>query len=157
VSPDVVAHAAADIDQEAMVAGEAGAEVNAIAGVVVSVESGALPADAGHEIEANLFGYVGLVHGVEVGNDGAVGLATSSAVVSGGTSPRGLKVEANALVEDDVGADAGVKAPLLGTACKIGARSTRGQNRAASKHGVRLLGGGKLGQEEDCENGCKKR
>jgi len=156
VSPYVVAYAAANIHQEAMFAVEAGTEIDAIAGVGVLVEASALPADAAHKIEADLPGKVRLIHGVKVGQDGTVGLPTLSPIGSRGAPPGRLKVEANALVKDDIGADAGVKASLFRTAGRFGARPG-GQKRAAAEQGIGLLGRGKLGQAEDSEQRCKDR
>jgi len=113
VSPYVVADAAANIDQKVVAAGVAGAEKDAVASGLVTIEACALPADASHEIDAYLLAQVGLVHAVEVKKDGAEGYAKPG-VISLSRSPRSLKVEADAFVEDDVRADAWVQASLFG-------------------------------------------
>jgi hypothetical protein len=120
VSPYVVADAAANIDQKVVAAGVAGAEIDAVAGWLVTVEAGALPADASHEIDAHLLAQVGLVHAVEVKKDGAEGYAKPG-VISLSRSPRSLKVEADSFAEDDVPADAGVQASLFGYHTTVGA------------------------------------
>jgi len=155
VSPDVVADTAADIHQEVTGAHKILAAKSA--GTIRQIEASALPANAGHEIRADLLAQFGLVHGVEVRDDGTIGLSARSAVGSLARSPCSLEVEADALVEDYVGADTGVEASFFRTKASIWvARSGRRENVAA-EHGVPLLGRGKLGEEQEGEKRCEKR
>jgi hypothetical protein len=142
VSSNVVAEAGAKVDQEMV----AGFEIVAAdrTGAVGQIEAGALQTDAPHEIKANLFSQPGLVYGVEIQDDGAIGL---SAVRSLAGPPRGLKVEADTFMEDDVGVDTWVQTSLFRADTGCVARSRR-QERAEAEHGISLLGLGEAGQEE---------
>jgi len=152
VSPHVVADAAAKVHQEAVVAGEIVA--SEAVGAIGQIEASALHADATHEIKADLLAQLGLVHGVEVRDDGTIRLTE---VISLRPPPSSLKAESDAFAEDDVGANTGVKATLFGTEAGCWAARPRRYERATAEHSIPLLGGGKLGEEQDCKNGCEKR
>ncbi len=106
---------------------------------------------------ADLLAEVGLVHGVEVHDDGTIGLTFEISLAG---PPRGFKVEADAFVKDDVGADTGVQAAFFvqETFPEYAARVGPGRKDSAeAEHDVTLLGRGKLGEEQDGENGCENR
>ena len=158
MSPNVVADATANVDQKVIAAAIAGAEINAIAGRLVTIEASALPSDAAHEIEAGLRAQLRLVHAIQGKQDRAEGNAKSG-VISLASLPGSLKIEADALVEDDISADAWVEATLFGyeaTTPGYGARGRpRGHDRAASEHGISLLRLGETGQTEESTN-CRE-
>ena len=108
VVPHVVANAGTHVDQEVVAALEAGAEIDTTGGRRVAVEAGALKADAPQKIESDSFAQLGLVHAVEVEDDGAEGLTAGLAVSTLGRSPGGFKIEAHALMEDDVEVEIGI-------------------------------------------------
>jgi hypothetical protein len=151
VSPHVVADATANIHQEVVAADKIVAAE--CAGAKRQIEASALPADAGHEIGTHLFAQLGLVHRVEVGDDRTIRLAE---VISLRSPPSSLKVEAHAFAEDNVGADAWVKAAFFGTHACIWVTGSGRQKRAEAEHRIALLGGGKLGEEQETENGCEQ-
>jgi len=101
--------------------------------------------DKAEEIDADPFSYPRRILGVKVRDDGAIGL-TGGWVSALARPPGGLPVEANALVEDDVGTDAGIKAAFFRTHRCV-ARSRR-HERAEAEHGISLLGLGQIGHEE---------
>src|SRR6266446_5862277 len=155
VSPDVVADAAADIRQEVTTANEivAGKTVRAVG----QIKTSTLPADASHEVQADLLAHLGLVHDVEIRKDGTIGLSAGSAVRSLAPSPGSLKVEADAPVEDYVGTETWVEASLFWTEASGCVARSRRQESVAAEHGVPLLRRGKLGEEQEGEHRCEKR
>jgi len=140
--PHIVAEAGARIDQEMV----AGLEIVAAdrTRAVGQIESRALQTDAPQEIKPNLFSQPGLVYGVEIQDDWAIGL---SVIGSLARPPGGLKVEADTFVEDDVEIDVGVQASLFGADERCVARSRR-YERAEAERGISLLGLGEAGHEE---------
>lgn len=145
VVPHVVFEAAANVHQEVVVAREIVA--TELAGAIRQIEAGALPTDAAEEINSDPFSYPRGILGVKVRDDGAIGLS------GGGVSPLarppgGLPVEANAPVEDDVGADAGIKAALFRTGEGGCVARSRRHERAEAEHSISLLGLGQTGHEE---------
>jgi len=142
LAPDVVTNAAANMDEEVIVAGIAGAEIDAIRCGNISVEAGALPADAAHDVGAELLAESGLEDRIEVIQDWPVRLTTiAAAVYALAGSPSHFKVEAKPAVEDNVGTHGGVKATLLcdGWVGETG-RVVRGRHQGTeAEHGVGLL------------------
>src|SRR5208282_3324880 len=157
VIPHVITDAAADINQKVMAAVVTGAEVDATPSLLITVKASALQADAAHEIEADFLADTRLVYGVEVGDDGTKGLSAISAVGCLAGSPGSFKAESDALVEDDVGADAGIQAAFFGAKAGDVAARPRGEKSAEAEHGIALLGRGKRGAEEQGENRYKER
>jgi len=134
VSPYVVADAAANIDQEVVAAGVivAGETVGAIR----QIESSGLPTDAGHEVRADFLADARLVHAVEIKQNRAERLTTGSAISSLTPFPTTLKGEADAFVEYDIRAHAGIKASLFGTDARGRVARPRRHNGAAAEHGI---------------------
>ena len=54
ISAYVVADAASNVHQEVIAAGVAGSEIDAVAGRLETIEASGLPADAAHEVGADL-------------------------------------------------------------------------------------------------------
>ena len=153
--PDVVAYTSAKIHEEVTGADEIVTAERS--GAVGEIEASTLPSEARHQIQADLLAELGLVHGVKVADDGAKGLASRSAVRTLACSPSGFKIEADAFVEDDVGAEAGIQAALLGTNAGIWITRSRGQKSAEAEHGIALLGRSKLCEQQENENGGEQR
>jgi hypothetical protein len=156
-SPHVVTDAASDVYQEVVAGCETGVEIDAVGRVGETVEASTLQTDAGHKIETDFLIQAGLIHSVEVGQDGTEGLSARSSVRSLAAFPRGLKAEADAFFENDVGADAGIKASLFGATRSYGASRFRRQEGAAAEHHVSLLGRSELGDAQEGENWSEKR
>lgn len=155
--PDVVADAPTNVHQKVMAANKAGAEIYAAGCGSVTVEASTLPSDASHQIQADLLADLGLIHSIEVGNYGTKRLPARTTVRSLARFPSRLKAETDAFVEDDIGTDAGIQAPLLGTEAGIYVARSGGHDRAETEHGIALLGGGKLGEQQESENGGEQR
>ena len=155
--PDVVADAPTNVHQKVMAANKAGAEVYAAGCGSVTVEASTLPSDASHQIQAGLLADLGLIHSIEVGNYGTKRLPARTTVRSLARFPSRLKAETDAFVKDDICTDAGIEAPLLGTEAGIYVARSGGHDRAETEHGIALLGGGKLGEQQESENGGEQR
>ena len=160
VPPHVVADAAANVYQEVVAAGVAGAEVDAVAGRLETIETSGLPPDAAHEIKAGPLAHAWLVQAVEREQNGAEG-DTKSRVVSLSPSPCRLKVEADPFVEDYVAADARIQASLFGHKTGTGNEGARGrprgQERSEAKHGICLLRPGEASQQKGRSECCEQR
>jgi len=156
ISVYVVADAAANIHQEMVAAGVAGTEIDAVAGRLVTIEASGLPADAAHEVGADLLAQAGLVHAVEVKQDGAEGYAKSR-VISSARFPGSLKIEADVFVKDDVSADTWVQASLFGyhTTTYTARGRPRRQDRTEAEHGVSLLRVGEGAEQEKRTEWCE--
>ncbi len=151
VIPHVVAQAATNVYEEVVAATETGTKVEAACGVYQSVEARALPPDAAHEIGAELFAQLGLVHAVKVQNDGAERLAAGATVFSLAGFPGGLEVKAQTIVEDDIGAYIWVQAPGFGYEASkavtwVARRRSYPDDRAKAEHGIALLCLGETGE-----------
>jgi hypothetical protein len=151
VSPNVVADASADVHQEMVAADEriAGKAV----GAERKIEPGVLPAESRHQVGADLFAQARLVHGVEVKQDGTVGLVLEadyavSRIDSLAGPPRNFAVKADPVFHDHVGAEARVESALfrLGSSQRGAARGGRHQG-SEPEHGVELLGLGEAAEE----------
>ena len=137
--PHVVTDAAAEVHLKVVAARVIVARETA--GAIREIEASALASDAAKEIKTDLLAKAGLVHGVEVVQDGTKGLTARSAVCSLGSLPGRLKVEADALVEDDIRADGWVEASFFGAEAGTEAAGSGGHHRAAAERNVALLGG----------------
>jgi hypothetical protein len=146
VSPDVVANTAADVHQKMIAAVIAGSEIDATAGGLIAVEASRLDADTTHQVEANFLAELGLIQAVEIKQNRTVRNAESG-IVSLAGFPGRFKVEAYALLEDDVATDAGVQTALFrhkATTLNAVVRSWR-HDGAEADHGVALLGRSETG------------
>lgn len=158
MSPHVVTNSGTHIDEEMVAADKivAGETVGAIR----HIEAGALPADATHQIQADLLADAGLIQAVEVSENGAKGLSARSAVRALAAFPGSFKVESYALVEDHVGADGGIKASLFRAdeeAGTIDVAGSGGHECASAEHRIALLSRGELGQEQESQKRCEDR
>jgi len=159
VPPDVVADAATEVNQEVVGTGVARAECVAGVAGVICVKAGILPTDTGEEVGSDFLGDSRLVDAVEVEDDGAIGLTGAAEVPN--RSPGRVETDANAAMEDNVGANVGVKAAAFG-ANEIGktrgiAASGAGRNDGTeSQHCIALLGNGQTGESQNRGNNSKE-
>jgi len=159
VVPEVVAETSGEVFHKVVRAGVVDAAGEIAAGDHSrEVEAGAGRANAGHEVEAKFLSNFRLVECVYVRQDRAIALVS---VVAGPViPPGGLKVKAEAaIVVYDIGAHAEISSALfrqfgerLRTVAGVGLHQG-----ATADHNVGLLGGGKMGQEQESENVCEKR
>jgi hypothetical protein len=149
--PDVIAETAAKVFHEVI-----GADVVRItrSGGARLVESRVGRADASHKVKASLLTETRLVKQVEVGQNRAevFFLADVDALSS---PPGGFDVKAETVLEKDrVTAEVEIEAALFRRERAVGSGGR--QERAAAQKDVTLLGRGKLGEEQEGENGCEK-
>ena len=155
---DVITQASSQVDEEVVGTLVAGAKVHAAARRYVAVEASSLPADAGHQVRANLLAQTRLVHAVKVEKNRAKGLTAGATVGSLGSLPGGVKAEAHPPVENHIGAEIYVQASVFGTSENAGSRraargSTRGDYCSKAEHGIRLLGRSQVRKDEKSEDG----
>jgi len=160
MSPDVVADAATNVDQEVIAADVVGAAEIA-AGVIRAVEAGALPADTAHEVNSRLFTEAWLVDAIEIEQERPV-RKSFAAIVALTASPHSVKSETHSSVENHVGADVGIQAAFFRTDEGDGRRrrTTRSSGRhegPETEHGISLLGGTEAGETQNGRDGRKER
>lgn len=153
VSPDVITETAADVDEEVVRALVAGTELITGEGVDDSVVAGALPADTAHQIKAGFLVDARLVNAVEIENQGTIGNALAT-IIALAAAPDGIKANADAAMEDHVGADIGIESALFGAEERPGGTvqtalvSTWRGDGSKPKHSVTLLGGREAHKKE---------
>ena len=169
VSPNVVAKATSDVDHEMIGTGVAGAEVYAVGGRLIAIETSALPTDSAEQIEAGFLPQAGLIHAVEGEDQGAIRLTAGSAKVPIACPPVDVEGCADAPLENDISAEIHIEAALFG-ADHVGARiqgavaspdpligrGRRGEQGSTADIGVALLGGGEAAKDYDCKQGCNE-
>jgi len=112
VLPHVVADSTASIDDEVVIGVKAGAEIHAIAGSRIAVKASALHSDTTEKVETDFLAEAGLVDSVEVSDDWTIRLAE---IISLAASPGSFKTKSDALLENNIGANARIKTPLFRT------------------------------------------
>lgn len=105
VSPDVVADAGADIDEEVIRTRVAGIEVNATGGVLVCIKTGALPSDSAEQIKTGLLAQPRLINPVKREEQGPIRLTAWSAERTLASFPVDIKCCAKSSLEDNVPAE----------------------------------------------------
>ena len=155
-APDVVANAASDVREEVGGAevGETSVGVDGIAtagltvGTGLIVESGANATDSGHEFGVCFGRNAGDEDGIGVEENGAISLKAVVEAFLGADGDFG--VEPEILVENVIGADAGIEAGFFRRRqVGLGGAGVLGGERGASSDGdVNLLSGSKSGQKD---------
>jgi hypothetical protein len=157
VTPNIIAETAAEVFHEVVAAGVVDTSAADVAAhYLVDVEACAADADTAKDVDAKFLSQTWLVKGVKVRENGAKRYPCSAAVVALVGPPGGSDVKAEALPGHDVAVDVNVAAAVL----RWGEGGIAGggrQNGAAADHNIPLLGRGKLGEEQECTNGCEDR
>src|SRR6266581_5785826 len=110
--PDVITDAGTEIDQKVVRTGVACPKIDAIAGGLVSVEAGALPSNAAHEINTGFLAQARRVDSVEVEQNRAIRNAEATEITLS-SFPCGIEAETDLLVKNHVGTEIHVKAALF--------------------------------------------
>jgi len=152
--PEVVTDAAVHMHQQVITADVGGATrwVTTITGRVV--ETYAFAADPAHELSTDFLTEPGREYGVEVVKNGTKFLVVVIKPLFG--SDRNFSVEAEAVLENNVGAEAGVGSPLFrGRQVNLrGAVVLGGEYGAVTNGNVNLLSMGETGKQKNCTRGC---
>ena len=145
-APEVVTHATACVHQQMVAAHVEDTTRRIIATTVRIVETQAFAADSGHELRGNFVSEAGRKYGVEVVQDRTEGLVVVIEALFGADCD--FSAEAEAVLENDVGAEAGVHSSLLrgGQISLRGAGVFGGQNGAVANGNVNLLSAGETGE-----------
>jgi hypothetical protein len=159
--PHLVTDPSANVFHEVIAAVKEGASAggNAAGRRVGEREAVAGNADSGKDIKAELLGQFWLKQNVEVGEEGANGLAIVR-IVAALVPPGGFRVEAEAVLEvDEVAADVEVSTTLFGGRLEVHRIiiDGRGHENAAAKHDVGLLGSGEVGEQKNRTNEREQR
>ena len=113
VSPDVVSDAAAYIDEEVIGTGVACAKVDAAAGGLVAIETGALPPDSAEQIDAGLLAEFRLKNAIEGEKQGPVRLTARTTKFPLASFPVHVESRAETILKNDVSAEVQVSATLF--------------------------------------------
>src|SRR5579863_2802400 len=96
-----------------------------------------------------------LVKYVKVGEDGAI-VFTQAGVRALSSSPGGLNVYADVVMENHVTAEVDIKSALFGTQARAAVAGSGRKKRSTAQEDITLLGRGKLGKEQESTNWDKK-
>jgi hypothetical protein len=154
VSPHVVADAAADMHEPLIAVKASRATSRVIATRELTVEDYALASDAGHEVGAGFLTQAGREYYIEVVKNGTKLLIAVIEPLPG--SGRDFCVEADAILENDVSAEAGVVSALLRwwQISQGGSVVLGGESGAGAQGQVNLLGVGASGKQKNSTRGC---